>query len=179
MHELSTEHVEPLTGVDWLESPVGPLIFAATAQAVCLLQFAERDRLEGRLRSLAARCAGAPGNPHLVELRHQLQQYFAGERREFTVPLAARGSEFQQRVWAALRRIPYGATWSYLDLALHVGDRGATRAVGAANGENPLAIVIPCHRVINADGNLGGYGGGRWRKRALLDLELGQGRLPL
>jgi methylated-DNA-[protein]-cysteine S-methyltransferase len=119
----------------------------------------------------------------LDQLRAQLREYFAGQRRSFTVPLGVfgtgAGSSFQERVWAALCEIPYGQTWSYLRLALHIGDAQATRAVGHANGANPIAIVIPCHRVINADGAEGGYGGGLWRKRILLDLERGQGSLPL
>ena len=118
-------------------------------------------------------------NALLDRLRTQLQEYFAGQRRDFSVPLSASGSQFQERVWAALCEIPYGETWSYLQLALRIGDALATRAVGYANGANPIAIVIPCHRVINADGGDGGYGGGLWRKRILLDLERGQGSLPL
>ena len=118
-------------------------------------------------------------NTVLDGLRTQLQEYFAGQRRAFTVPLNASGTPFQQRVWTALCEIPYGETWSYLQLALRIGDALATRAVGYANGANPIAIVIPCHRVINADGGDGGYGGGLWRKRILLDLERGQGSLLL
>jgi len=121
-----------------------------------------------------------PGsNPVLDDLRLQLEEYFRGARRDFSVPLNSVGSPFQERVWAALCEIPYGDTWSYLQLALRIGDALATRAVGYANGANPIAIVIPCHRVINADGGDGGYGGGLWRKRILLDLERGQGTLPL
>lgn len=121
-----------------------------------------------------------PGsNPVLDDLRVQLEEYFRGARRDFSVPLNSVGSPFQERVWAALCEIPYGDTWSYLQLALRIGDAQATRAVGYANGANPIAIVIPCHRVINADGGDGGYGGGLWRKRILLDLERGQGTLQL
>ena len=94
------------------------------------------------------------------------------------MPLLYPGTSFQQQVWLALLQIGYGQTWSYLDLARRIGDLNATRAVGMANGANPIAIVIPCHRVVNANGELGGYGGGLWRKRILLDLERGQGRLP-
>lgn len=115
----------------------------------------------------------------LDRLRVELEEYFSGRRRQFTVPSSAAGSPFQERVWAALGEIPYGETWSYLQLALRIGDALATRAVGYANGANPIAILIPCHRVINADGGEGGYGGGLWRKRILLDLERGQGSLPL
>ena len=119
------------------------------------------------------------GDSPLDALRAQLREYFEGRRREFTLPLSSVGTDFQQRVWAALCEIPYGETWSYLQLALRIGDALATRAVGYANGANPVAIVIPCHRVINADGGDGGYGGGVWRKRILLDLERGQGTLLL
>lgn len=168
--------------IESLDSPVGPLIVAATADAVCALEFSNADRLDARLHTLRERFAGSvvPGaNPHIDELRRQLSEYFSGGRRDFTVPLAYAGTAFQEQVWSALRHIPYGQTWSYLDLALAVGDRGATRAVGAANGKNPIAIVIPCHRIINENGGLGGYGGGLWRKRILLDLERGQGQLGL
>lgn len=172
----------PLRYIDWYDSPVGPLIACATEQALCGLSFCNADRLQERLQVLRERYASSlrPGsNAVLDQLREQLREYFAGERRTFTLPLQASGSEFQQRVWAALCEIPYGQTWSYLQLAIHIGDASATRAVGHANGANPIAIVIPCHRVINADGGDGGYGGGLWRKRILLDLERGQGSLPL
>jgi methylated-DNA-[protein]-cysteine S-methyltransferase len=104
-------------------------------------------------------------------MRAQLAAYFDGKLREFTVPLDVRGTPFQQKVWATLRTIPYGETWSYGDLARKLGAPTATRAVAHANGDNPIAIVIPCHRVIGSDGELTGYGGGLWRKRALLERE--------
>jgi O-6-methylguanine DNA methyltransferase len=171
-----------LSSLSSCSSPVGPLILGATRDAVCLLEFADEDRLEPRLADLRERHAlspvAAPGAV-LERLRTELAEYFAGARRQFDLPLAYSGSGFQQQVWAALCDIPYGQTWSYLDVARRVGDPLATRAVGAANGLNPIAIVIPCHRVVNADGKLGGYGGGLWRKRILLDLELGQGTLSL
>jgi len=107
----------------------------------------------------------------------QLGEYFAGERQAFDLPLRPEGSEFQQRVWSALCDIPYGRTISYGELALRIGDPGGARAVGAANGQNPISIVVPCHRVIGADGSLTGYGGGLERKRHLLDLEAGRSRL--
>lgn len=174
--------VTSLQSIDWYESPVGPLIACATDSAICGLTFCDTDRLQQRLQTLREQHHATlldGRNPLLNELRAQLQDYFAGRRREFTVPLSASGSPFQERVWAALCEIPYGETWSYLQLAIRVGDALATRAVGYANGANPIAIVIPCHRVINADGGEGGYGGGLWRKRILLDLERGQGTLPL
>lgn len=118
---------------------------------------------------------GTPEQRLLAEAQQQLAEYFAGTRREFDLPLRAAGTAFQQRVWAGLREIPYGQTWSYGRLAEHVGQPGAARAVGLANGRNPLGIVVPCHRVIGASGALVGYGGGMDRKKALLALE---GALP-
>ncbi len=102
----------------------------------------------------------------------QLDAYFDGELTRFDVPLAPHGSEFQQRVWAALQEIPYGRTESYGELAERIGSPGGARAVGLANGKNPIGIIIPCHRVVGADGSLTGYGGGIERKKQLLDLEL-------
>jgi methylated-DNA-[protein]-cysteine S-methyltransferase len=104
-------------------------------------------------------------------VREQLEQYFAGERTAFDVPLRMAGTDFQRRVWSALREIPYGQTWSYGDLARHIGAPDAVRAVGAANGRNPISVIVPCHRVIGADGSLTGFGGGLERKRLLLELE--------
>jgi O-6-methylguanine DNA methyltransferase len=98
-------------------------------------------------------------------------EYFAGKRRDFRLPLVYPGTEFEQRVWTQLLAIPYSATRSYQDLARTLGQPGASRAVGRANGMNRIAILIPCHRVVNQNGELGGYGGGLWRKRILLELE--------
>jgi methylated-DNA-[protein]-cysteine S-methyltransferase len=109
--------------------------------------------------------------------REQLEQYFRGERREFDLPLKLEGNSFELSVWGALRSIPYGETASYGEVARALGHPDAPRAVGAANGRNPVAIVVPCHRAIGADGSLTGYGGGLERKRFLLDLEAGV--LPL
>jgi O-6-methylguanine DNA methyltransferase len=163
------------------QSPVGPLIAAASDEALCSLEFSAADSVAQRIDDLRRRYAGSVregSNAILDELWSELEQYFRGERHEFTLPLAYPGTGFQEQVWSALREIRYGETWSYLDLARRIGDTAATRAVGMANGANPIAIVIPCHRVVNANGDLGGYGGGLWRKRILLDLERGQGRLP-
>jgi len=171
---------EPLRYIDWYESPVGPLIARATDSALCGLSFCDADRLQPQLQTLREHHAAtlSDGESALLnDLRVQFEEYFAGRRRQFNVPLGAAGTPFQERVWAALCEIPYGETWSYLQLAVRIGDALATRAVGFANGANPIAIVIPCHRVINADGGDGGYGGGLWRKRILLDLERGQGSL--
>ncbi len=151
-----------------LPSPVGPLTLVAEAgQLIAVYLDSQRHRpAEGSL--------GAPGTPDadpFAAAASQLAAYFAGRRTAFDLPLAPAGTEFQQQVWAALRTIPYGQTWSYAQLADKIGRPSAVRAVGLANGRNPIAVVIPCHRVIGSDGSLTGYGGGLDRKRFLLDLE--------
>jgi methylated-DNA-[protein]-cysteine S-methyltransferase len=117
--------------------------------------------------------------PILAEARRQLEAYFAGERTEFDLPLAPRGTAFQRKVWEALCRIDYGTTKTYGQIALELGAPGAARAVGAANHDNPIAIVQPCHRVIGANGKLVGFAGGLDQKRQLLDLEAAEAPLPL
>jgi methylated-DNA-[protein]-cysteine S-methyltransferase len=119
--------------------------------------------------------AAASSDPLLLEAADQLRAYFSGELREFDLPLAPRGTEFQRRVWAAVSTIPYGATATYSEIAGTVCRPSACRAVGAANGRNPLPVIVPCHRVIGAAGALTGYGGGLDRKRSLLDLERAAG----
>jgi AraC family transcriptional regulator of adaptative response/methylated-DNA-[protein]-cysteine methyltransferase len=158
----------------WVESPIGPLVAAATAEGVCLLEFTDRRMLETQFATLRKRftCAIVPGtNEHLEQLKDELARYFAGTRTEFCVPLVFPGSPFQRAVWERLLRIPYGETLSYEGLAADIDLPGAQRAVGRANGQNRIGVVIPCHRVINKSGRLGGYGGGLWRKEFLLDLE--------
>ncbi|MCW5979500.1 MAG: bifunctional transcriptional activator/DNA repair protein Ada [Bryobacteraceae bacterium] len=158
----------------WLDTPIGPMVAGATDAAVCLLEFTDRRMIEAQFATLSHRfrLPPAPGeNGHLRRLRTELEEYFAGKRREFTGPIAYPGSPFEQEVWRGLLRIPYGETRSYEDLAAAVGRPGACRAVGRANGMNRIAILIPCHRVVNKDGGLCGYGGGLWRKRILLDME--------
>jgi AraC family transcriptional regulator of adaptative response/methylated-DNA-[protein]-cysteine methyltransferase len=158
----------------WVESPLGPLLMAATEAGICLLEFTDRRALETQFVTLRRHfgCAIVPGShAHLEQLKVELAEYFAGQRTEFDVPVVYPGSSFQQAVWEQLRRIPYGQTRSYEEVARAVGTATAQRAVGRANGQNRIAIVIPCHRVVNKDGKLGGYGGGLWRKQFLLDLE--------
>jgi AraC family transcriptional regulator, regulatory protein of adaptative response / methylated-DNA-[protein]-cysteine methyltransferase len=165
--------------VGWVESPVGPLLMGANDDGVCLLEFTDRRALETQIATVRRRfaCALVPGtHAHLDRLQSELAAYFAGTLQEFTVPLVYPGSPFQCKVWEQLRQIPYGATRSYEQVARAVGTPGAQRAVGTANGQNRIAIVIPCHRVVNKDGRLGGYGGGLWRKQFLLDLERGKGK---
>jgi len=157
-----------------IESPVGPLLTCATPQAVCLLEFNDRRALETQIRELRKRfgCAVVPGkNKHIKRLKDELSWYFAGKLRTFTVPIVYPGTAFQEAVWERLLKIPYGETLSYEQLGIDIGRPGAQRAVGTANGKNRLAIIIPCHRVVNKNGKLGGYGGGLWRKEHLLALE--------
>lgn len=158
----------------WVESPLGPLLAGSTAEGICLLEFTEPQRLEKRfttLRRQFCRPVGLGRHAYLDQLQRQLAEYFAGQRTMFDVPLNCSGTPFQQAVWRELLKVPYGTTCSYADIARAVGVPAAVRAVGAANGSNRVAIIIPCHRVINKDGKLGGYGGGLWRKQFLLDLE--------
>lgn len=157
-----------------LTTPLGPMIAAATDEGVCLLEFADRRSLESQLERLHKRlgCVVTPGtNDHLAKLETELNGYFEGTLRRFTVPVLAPGTPFQEAVWKQLSTIPYGHTSSYDRLARDVGRPAARRAVGRANGDNRVAIVIPCHRVIRSDGQLCGYGGGLWRKRFLLEHE--------
>ena len=157
-----------------IDSPIGPMVAAATDDGVCLLEFADRRALQKQIGTLTRRFDGrvVPGdNEHLRQLESELREYFAGSRRDFLVPLVVRGTAFQEKVWRALRAISYGETRSYVELARALGEPHAHRAVGRANGDNRIGILIPCHRVVRADGTLCGYGGGLWRKKYLLDLE--------
>lgn len=158
----------------WIETPIGPMVAGATAEGICLLEFTDRRMLEAQFATVKRRIGlpVVPGeNNHLDDARQQLAEYFSGTRREFTFPLVYPASPFERQVWTELLRIPYGETRSYEELACAVGRPGACRAVGHANGLNRIAIAIPCHRVVNKNGELGGYGGGLWRKRILLELE--------
>ena len=157
-----------------IASPVGPLLAGANDDGVCMLEFGDCDRASQTAASANGAKTGAGG--FLNQLAGELADYFAGRLTEFRTPLAVDGTEWQRKVWAELRRIPYGQTRSYQDVARAVCSAQAARAVGMANGQNRIAIVIPCHRVINAGGKLGGYGGGLWRKQFLLDLERGEKR---
>ena len=156
-----------------LASPLGPLTLAADREGTLVyLGFGARDPRTRLLAALDPEAAGLAQEPELLApVRRQLEEYFQGRRQAFELPLAPRGTPFQLRVWTELARIPYGRTTSYGELARRLGDPGLSRAVGAANGANPISIIIPCHRVIGADGSLTGYGGGLPIKRALLALE--------
>jgi O-6-methylguanine DNA methyltransferase len=150
--------------IAWIESPVGLLRAGASDTALHLLEFAAAD---------STQALPSASTPLLEQTRRELAEYFAGTRRHFEVPVSFPGSPFQERVWTALCSIGYGERISYLEQSRRVGDEKAIRAVAQANGQNPIAIIVPCHRVINSDGKLGGYGGGLLRKQFLLDLERG------
>ncbi len=181
--------------IRWLTTPIGPMLAGASDEGVCLLEFIDRRAIEAQVITLRRRLAQAthrpiaiipdpaspdpssldPSSPtpssHLTTLGAQLAEYFAGKRTDFTVPLHTPGTDFQRRVWQELRRIPCGQVRSYAQQAAAIGRPTATRAVARANGDNRIAIVIPCHRVIGADGSLTGYGGQLWRKQWLLNHE--------
>lgn len=157
-----------------IETPIGKILAAATETALVLFEFPHRRMIDTQLERVrrALGCELEPGeSPVFRLLRTQVDEYFAGRRRDFTVPLHVPGTEFQTRVWDALRQIPSGTTTTYGRLAASIGQPNAVRAVARANGDNRVAILIPCHRVIGSSGELVGYGGGLWRKKKLLELE--------
>jgi AraC family transcriptional regulator, regulatory protein of adaptative response / methylated-DNA-[protein]-cysteine methyltransferase len=170
----SVAKMRPGLFVERLETPLGAMVAVADDAGLRLLEFADRRALERELTILrrSLRTSIVPGkHRYLDTVREQISEYFSGERLEFTVPIAPMGSDFQQRTWKVLQSIPPAETRSYIWLAGQLGIPGASRAVGRANGANSLAIIIPCHRVIRADGALCGYGGGLWRKKWLLEHE--------
>ncbi len=156
-----------------LHTAAGEMLAGATDGGLCLLEFVHRKSFDAQIARLE-RFVGpvvAGSHPLLDALERQLGDYFAGQRRRFDLPLLLAGTPFQEKVWRALLSVPYGETISYAELAGRVGSPGGSRAVGRANGDNRIAIVVPCHRVVRADGSLGGYSGGLDRKRRLLALE--------
>lgn len=168
--------------VTFIDSPVGTLVGGATADAVILLEFTDDTPHKMLLEQFEQRFewpVSEAVNPHLMLLEMELSGYFAGMLQHFSVPFKYEGTPFQHKVWEELLNIPYGETRSYQELAQALHMPKATRAVGHANGQNQIAILIPCHRVVNTGGALGGYAGGLWRKRYLLDLETGQLGLQL
>ena len=151
------------------DSPVGPLLLAGDQEALHVLAFGVGSRPREIDASWQPDVKGVLG-----PIRKELDQYFAGRLKKFSTPVAFNGTQFQTTVWQELRRIPYGETISYLELAKRIKNPAAVRAVGMANGANPIAIIVPCHRVIGSNGALTGFGGGLPTKRALLELEKGQ-----
>jgi len=157
-----------------ISTPLGPMYSCATKKGVCLLEFTNRRMLETEFQDLRKRLDAVilPGpNPHLEQLQEELRQYFEGKRKEFSVSLHMPGTAFQEMAWEALVDIPYGNTVSYKHQAKVLGKTKAVRAVASANGRNRISIIVPCHRVIGANGELTGYGGGLARKKWLLEFE--------
>ncbi|MEP5732298.1 MAG: trifunctional transcriptional activator/DNA repair protein Ada/methylated-DNA--[protein]-cysteine S-methyltransferase [Sulfitobacter sp.] len=164
---------------DWIETPLGPMIAVSDAHALHLLEFAERRALPDELKRLYAFAKGSVGFGRFAptdQIEREMAEFMAQRSEVFETRLAPLGSPFTQAVWDMLRCIPAGQTRSYGQVAQMMGRPDATRAVARANGANPIAIVIPCHRVLGADGALTGYGGGLWRKQALIELERGFAR---
>ncbi|QMT39595.1 methylated-DNA--[protein]-cysteine S-methyltransferase [Neisseria shayeganii] len=158
-------------------SPLGDMIACATEQGLCLLEFVGSKRIEREqqdLQRLLKQRLMAGKNRHLEQAEAELREYFAGERRQFNVPLHTPSTPFQAIVWTALQQVQYGETISYQEQAERIGKPSAVRAVANANGQNRVSIIIPCHRVIGADGSLTGYGGGLQRKQWLLEHEGGK-----
>jgi AraC family transcriptional regulator of adaptative response/methylated-DNA-[protein]-cysteine methyltransferase len=163
--------------INRVATPLGSMIMGVHDSGLCLLEFAERRMLETQLTRLRQRMGRVflPGDhPLMQQVKKQLDAYFEGSLRNFSIPLQAPGTAFQEAVWDALRQIPYGAMRSYADVAATIDHPDAVRAVGRANGDNRIAIIIPCHRVVASDGELTGYGGGLWRKEFLLAMEQAQ-----
>lgn len=174
MKPSSDKHNQPAIHLTHIDTPIGEMIAGAIEQGICLLEFTDRRMLQTELKELTRRLKATlmeEDHSYFVNLKQQLNEYFEGKRKEFTVPLVTPGTEFQQKVWKELQTIPYGSTRSYHQQAVALGNPEAIRAVAHANGMNRISILIPCHRIIGSDGNLTGYGGGLWRKKWLLELE--------
>lgn len=165
-----------------IQTPLGPMLAIASDRGLLLCEFADRPMLPTQRRRVERMCGGPitdADHPYLEQTRRELGEYFLGQRDAFTIPLVLDGTPFQTAVWYQLLNIPFGKTTSYDGIARTLNLPGGARAVGRANGDNRIAIIVPCHRVINADGGLSGYGGGRNRKRWLLAHERRGSQLSL
>lgn len=173
MQNFELESINELQS-ERIDTPLGVMLALASQDGLCLLEFEDRPGLDDEIRSVTKQLTGirtASNGQHLQQVKQELQAYFAGSALTFATPLVLTGSPFELSVWTLLQAIPPGETRSYAQLALQFGRPAAARAVGTANGKNPLAVVIPCHRLVRSDGGLGGYGGGLWRKKWLLEHE--------
>jgi AraC family transcriptional regulator of adaptative response/methylated-DNA-[protein]-cysteine methyltransferase len=170
----SEKNTNQTINVTQFESPIGSMFGCTTDSGICLLEFIDSTTIDTELKIFTKKL-NAPiieaTNKQLDLLQKQLEEYFNGQRKEFTVPVISFGTDFQQSVWKVLQAIPYGSTCSYKNQAELLKKPSAVRAVANANGSNKISILIPCHRVIGNDGNLTGYGGGLWRKKWLLEFE--------
>ncbi len=165
---------DPLLFADWVQTPLGDMVSVTSKSQLHLLEFFDRKALPKELERLSTVSKGRLGIGRTeagAQIKEELTAFFSGSSSDFRTPLAYHGSEFSGAVWDALRTIPPGQTRSYSDIAVQIGRPSAVRAVARANGANQIALVIPCHRVIGADGSLTGYGGGLWRKQKLLEIE--------
>ena len=166
--------MEKIVDLKRIETPLGTMIACANENGICMLEFSDRKALPTELKEISKHFDAnivQGENPHFKTLEKELEEYFEGKRKDFTVPLAPVGTDFQKKVWEILRTIPYGTTRTYQQQADILGNPKAVRAVANANGLNKISIIIPCHRVIGSNGTLTGYGGGIWRKQKLLELE--------
>ena len=157
-----------------IQTPLGRMFACATERGICLLEFDNRKNYLTQLSKLALSLNDEikdGESPFFEPLKKELEEYFQGKRTEFTVPIQLVGTDFQKKVWSELLKIPYGETISYKQLAVRTGDPNASRAVANSNGKNKISLIVPCHRVIGANGTLTGYAGGLERKKHLLDLE--------
>lgn len=171
---VPSRHSSPVLKAAWLDTPLGPMLAVADDDVLYLLEFVDRRGLERELEQLREKTESAviPGRTEpICMIEQELAEYFAGDLKTFETPTACLGSPFQKSVWKALKEIPFGTTKSYPDIAVAIGKPSAVRAVAQANAANQLALVVPCHRVISANGGLGGYGGGLTRKGWLLEHE--------
>lgn len=159
-----------------IDSPIGKLSIAASDKGICMLEFDDVTRLDNHHKDLIAAYPNVVDKPnqHILKLKKQLLEYFSNTRKSFDIPIDYVGTDFQISVWKELLNISYGTTRSYKEQAVALGDLKAIRAIANANGQNKIAIVIPCHRVIGSDGSLTGFGGGLWRKKFLIELESNQ-----
>ena len=160
--------------VTQIDTPLGKMTAAATDEGICVFDFEYRKMMSSILKRVQTNLKmemQQAEHPHFDILRQQMSEYFTGTRKDFDLPLQLLGTPFQVRVWQGLQQIPYATTKSYKAQSIFLGDEKAIRAVARANGENGIAIIIPCHRVIGENGSLIGYGGGLWRKQWLLDHE--------
>ena len=170
----------PVVTITRIPTALGPMVAAADQRALLLLEYVDRRMLETQLKTLRRRlgCSFVPGSSRVLDrTAREIGEYLAGKRRRFEVPMATPGTEFQQAVWKRLEAIPFGATITYAGLARDIGRGAAVRAVGRAVGDNRIAILVPCHRVVGSSGDLTGYGGGLWRKRRLLEIAGGQAEI--
>ncbi|AZI56644.1 bifunctional transcriptional activator/DNA repair protein Ada [Epilithonimonas vandammei] len=166
--------MEKIVDLKRIETPLGTMIACANENGICMLEFSDRKALPTELKEISKHFDAnivQGENPHFKTLEKELEEYFEGKLKDFTVPLAPVGTDFQKKVWEILRTIPYGTTRTYQQQADILGNPKAVRAVANANGLNKISIIIPCHRVIGRNGTLTGYGGGIWRKQKLLELE--------